>query len=248
MSLDAMTELRKSTIGAEYRIGRGENLADVLRAGPVGFYSMPHHEPLPPRDNSHWVQTFSGKQCWPLNPKPEDIDIVDIAHALSNLCRYAGHCREFYSVAQHSVIVSNNVPPADALWGLLHDAPEAFICDLPRPVKHAIPGYRDIEERLMAIIAFCFSLPLQMPPSVKIADNRALATERRDLMATPPIPWIQTENVEPFPNRIEAVSPARAKQMFMDRFLELTQPPSNQEIDDTELARMTAEGAPAIDD
>lgn len=71
-----------------------------------------------------WMQTYTGRRFWPLDPVAGDIEIMDIAHALSNQCRYAGHTRFHYSVAQHSVQVSENVAPEHALWGLLHDAPD----------------------------------------------------------------------------------------------------------------------------
>ena len=131
------------------------------------------------------MQTYSGHQFWPIDPRPEEIHVIDIAHALANQCRYAGHCREFYSVAQHSVLVSRIVPPEHALWGLLHDAAEAYLVDLPRPVKrYSTLGdcYRDVESRLMAVVCDRFGLPATEPPCVKDADNVALMTEKRDLM------------------------------------------------------------------
>ena len=88
-----------------------------------------------------WMQTHSGIQFWPLDPRPEDILIEDIAHALSNQCRFAGHCCFHYSVAQHSVLVSENVPAQDAMWGLLHDAGEAYLVDLPRLRSSTIPNW-----------------------------------------------------------------------------------------------------------
>lgn len=91
------------------------------------------------QDNS-WIQTFSGRQFFPLEPRVEDVCIEDIAHGLSNLCRYAGHCECFYSVAQHCLLVSRVVPREHALRGLLHDASEAYLIDVPRPIKHSIGG------------------------------------------------------------------------------------------------------------
>ena len=82
-----------------------------------------------------WIQTMSGVIFYPLDPRPEEIRIEDIAHALSHQCRFAGHCREFYSVAEHSVRVSRELPQEFMLWGLLHDASEAYLVDLPRPIK-----------------------------------------------------------------------------------------------------------------
>jgi 5'-deoxynucleotidase YfbR-like HD superfamily hydrolase len=173
------------------------------------------------RTDASWIQTFSGRQFWPLNPRAEEVEIEDVAHALSNLCRYNGHTRRFYSVAQHSVLVSRIVPAADALWGLLHDAPEAYIADLSRPVKRHMPGYRDVERRLMVAVAERFGLSWPEPASVKTADLIALRTERRDLMATPPIPWLSDENVEPLDERVVAVGPEEAKAQFLARFVAL---------------------------
>src|SRR5690242_11754504 len=86
-----------------------------------------------------WMQTYTGRRFWPLDPRVDDIDIGDIAHHLSLVCRFAGACREFYSVAQHCVGVSYVCDPKDALWGLLHDAAEAYVGDMVRPLKRS-PG------------------------------------------------------------------------------------------------------------
>jgi len=77
----------------------------------------------------NWFQTYTGKQFYPLDPRPEDIDLDDIVHHLSHLCRFNGGTREFYSVAQHSVIVADALPDDFKLWGLLHDAAESFLAD-----------------------------------------------------------------------------------------------------------------------
>jgi 5'-deoxynucleotidase YfbR-like HD superfamily hydrolase len=105
------------------------------------------------RNDNNWIQTFTGRQFWPLDPRPEDIELLDIAHALANKCRYTGHTRSFYSVAQHSVLVSEIVPAADAHWGLLHDASEAYLPDVARPVKRELAGFQEIENRLMGCVA-----------------------------------------------------------------------------------------------
>ena len=143
-----------------------------------------------PTRGKHWIQTASGRQFWPLDPRPEDLDLGDIAHALSNLCRFGGHCREFYSVAQHSIHVSCEVQPrALKAAGLMHDATEAYLIDLPRPIKDALPEYRVAEDRLWRVIAKRYGLPEVLPEEVKEADERMLATEQRDLMAAPPREW-----------------------------------------------------------
>lgn len=145
-----------------------------------------------------WIQTYTGRKFWPLNPSASDVCIEDIAHALALKCRYTGHCREFFSIAQHSVAVSRMVPESDALWGLLHDAGEAYLPDVARPIKDRIsvaifPG-RDVpfehaEGCILRQIAAAFSIPYAMPPSIRSADVRCLERERRQLMGPPPQEW-----------------------------------------------------------
>ena len=78
-----------------------------------------------------YLSTFSGKKFYPFNPSPEQIEIVDIAHGLSMVCRFSGQCPYFYSVAEHCIHVTNVLPPSLKLEGLLHDASEAYLADLP---------------------------------------------------------------------------------------------------------------------
>lgn len=172
-------------------------------------------------DEGAWIQTYTGYPFPILHPSASDIDIEDIAHALSNLCRFAGHTREFYSVAQHSVLVSHNLPVEHRLTGLLHDAPEAYIVDIPRPLKHSgmVEGYKTIEDRVWAAIAERFSLSEDMDPSVKQADVRALFTEQRDLMGRPPKPW--KDMVIPYPEIIVPLPPKDAKAQFLIRYYQL---------------------------
>jgi 5'-deoxynucleotidase YfbR-like HD superfamily hydrolase len=108
-----------------------------------------------------WLQTFTGGEIWPIDPRPEEINIVDIAQALSQQCRYAGHTTRFYSVAEHSVYISREVPAELALWGLLHDASEAYLVDIPRPLKPYMPVYKHWERELMQVIAAKFGLSWQ---------------------------------------------------------------------------------------
>ena len=169
-----------------------------------------------------WISTHSGLPFWPSDPQPADVRIEDIAHALSQLCRFAGHTKSFYSVGQHSVLVSLICDPQDALWGLLHDASEAYLCDLARPVKHteALAGYRALEERVQAAVAQKFGLPLEMPRSVKEADQALLRLEQRDLM-TMPAGWSSAApGIWQF-QRLVPMGPFEAKQRFLWRFDEL---------------------------
>ncbi|MFH1469645.1 MAG: phosphohydrolase [Pseudomonadota bacterium] len=167
-----------------------------------------------------WIQTWTGKPFRPLQPEPGSIDVRDIAHSLSLLCRFNGHCRCFYSVAEHSVRLSRIVPPEHALWGLLHDAAEAYISDLPRPVKQQIPAFTLFEDNLLELIMAHFGLGWPMPAAVKEADDRMLATEARDLMARPPDVW--GHQVAPLPETIIPQDPPAAEAAFLERFRELT--------------------------
>jgi hypothetical protein len=167
-----------------------------------------------------WMQTVSGRAFWPVDPRPEDIYIEDIAHALSMMCRYGGHCRVFYSVAEHSLHISNSLSEEDALWGLLHDAPEAYIADIVRPAKRFISGYSEAEDRLMQAVCQRFGLSETPPPSVKKADNAILLDEMPYLLGEPALPW----NIpgEPLGVSIQGYSPEKAKEEFLNKFYELT--------------------------
>lgn len=173
------------------------------------------------RTDGNWIQTFNGKQFWPLNPRPEDIDFRDIAHALAMKCRYTGHCLRFYSIAQHSVLASQIVPPADAKWALLHDAAEAYLADVARPVKRAMKDFQEIEDHLLRCIIEHFGLSWPQPDSIHQADLVLLRTERRDLMAPPPIPWRTDELAKPLSATIFPDSPGEAEVRFLKRFKEL---------------------------
>lgn len=169
-----------------------------------------------------WIQTYSGKRFDLLNPDARMVDILDIAHALSNLCRFNGHVTRFYSVAQHSVLVSSLAGPEHALCGLLHDATEAYVGDMVRPLKQLIPNFRTFEDRIWHAVAARFGLPSILPPIVKHADNVALVTERRDLLRPSGHRWdIALEAVPPAPDRIVPMPPAAARAAFIDRFARL---------------------------
>lgn len=174
------------------------------------------------------ICTYTGKWIAPLNPDPSKIDIQDIAHALSNQCRFTGHTREFYSVAQHSVLVSQFCEPADALWGLLHDASEAYLSDIARPIKRE-PGFGEIytkcESLLMQAIGTHFNLPSEKPKSVTWADTALLRAEQRDLMPNDGVwenYWKDHEEDQSIISEpIRGWSPRRAKRAFMERYNEI---------------------------
>lgn len=141
-----------------------------------------------------WMQTTNGTQFWPLDPRAGDINIEEIAISLAKQCRYAGHTKGFlhYSVAEHCCHISDLCPPEHKLWGLLHDASEAYIVDVPRPIKLLLQNYKQIESELMKVICRRFDLPLDMPQIVHELDGRILVNEREQVMAKPPVPWSDT--------------------------------------------------------
>lgn len=173
-------------------------------------------------DRGGWIQTYTGKRFHYEDPRPQDIDILDIAHALSMLCRYAGHTSRFYSVAEHSVLVSRQFARRDlALAGLLHDATEAYCVDVPRPLKRMLVDYVDVEDSVWCAIARKFAMD-RLPAAIHDIDTRMLITERPQLFARPD-PWPGFENVKPIDGVVvKGWSPDFAKVMFLERFEELT--------------------------
>jgi uncharacterized protein len=175
-----------------------------------------------------FIQTASGRRVDPFAPRPEDLDVEDIAVALSNQCRFGGHIRAFYSVAQHALIVSQLVEEhggdaVDCLWGLLHDASEAYLLDLPHPIKHRSELgrlYRAAESGLQAAICERFGLPADPPEGLKALDRALLATERRAL-AQEAWHWPELEDVAPLELEIEPLAPDAAAAVFLERYAEL---------------------------
>jgi hypothetical protein len=173
--------------------------------------------------SSGWIVTYTGRRFWPLNPRVEDLDIRDIAHGLSNICRFTGQCRTFYSVAEHCLRASFYVPEYLQLAMLLHDASEAYLCDVSRPVKHA-PGmlaYRLAEANLMHAISVKFGVEFS-DPLIHETDNRMLMTERRDLMAPEAHSWDIA--FQCFAAPIHPYPPVVVEDYFLTRFENLTRP------------------------
>lgn len=176
-----------------------------------------------------YIQTVSGRRFNPLEPDPLLIDIGDIARALSNQCRFGGHCRSFLSIAQHSCIVADLVgleggTPEESLWGLLHDASEAYLVDLPHPLKHRSELgrlYAEVESGLQQAICKRFGLPLEPPARLKPIDRAVLATERRDL-ASEAWHWPELEGVQPLDFTISPWLPDKGAVEFLARYERLT--------------------------
>jgi hypothetical protein len=162
--------------------------------------------------------THTRKKFYPLDPRPEEIDIEDIAHALSNLCRYGGHASTFFSVSEHSVIISDHSSPKNKLWSLLHDATEAYLVDIPRPIKPFLTNYKDYERKLMDCVCEKFGLSLEEPEEVKALDTGILIDEMEQLM---------DYNIvnSPYPRlgvKIQCLPPVAAKSLFLETFRSLT--------------------------
>ena len=123
------------------------------------------------------IRTFTGLYIDVFDPTPDMICIEDIAHGLSNVCRFAGQIPEFYSVAHHSVLVHNRVQKEFRLQALLHDASEAYLGDMPSPIKRKLPAYKNVEKKLMKVIADKFGFDHKLHYSVKEADKNVLEME-----------------------------------------------------------------------
>ncbi len=186
-----------------------------------------------------WIQVGrSGRQFWPLDPRPEEVFIEDIICSLAKITRFNGHCISPYSVAQHSILVARQVNPEYALEAILHDGAEAFISDIPRPVKRylvvapeGIHGevpfvpIEDVERRIMDCINVRFGVNSteESRAAIHKADNQLLVTEARDLMQPLHPDWkIDWNLAEPLPERIVPWSWQDAEQRFLDKFHELS--------------------------
>ena len=169
------------------------------------------------------ILTANGDYFNLAEPEGEHFDISVIAQALSKINRFTGHTREFYSVAQHCVLVARNLPPHLALQGLLHDATEAYLGDVSAPLKAMLPDYRAIEARVEAALLAHFDLPPVLDPLVKRMDLVLLATEKRDLMPhNNGDAWAMLRGVECLPDRIVALPHAEAEAQFLSMYTRLT--------------------------
>lgn len=154
------------------------------------------------------VRTSTGKYINYTDINPDDICIEDIAHALSMQCRFGGHLPQFYSVAQHSVHCSELVHPDYALEALLHDASEAYMLDIPKPLKNLLPDYEALEEKMMRTISEKYNITHPLSQPVKSVDAIMLVVEFKSIMLQG--------------NMIEVWSMEDSKRKFIERYRELT--------------------------
>lgn len=168
------------------------------------------------------ITTVSGKYFDLLKPEEYEYDIHEIASALSNLCRYTGHVNSFYSVAEHSVLVSRLVPDSLALCGLLHDSSEAFVGDVSSPLKKLLPEYQKIEDNIQRAISGHYNLPYPFPVEIHEADKKMYWQERQSIAdnGIKDRLWHQDRRAA---RKVEAkgMSPIHAKRMFLQRFNEI---------------------------
>jgi len=165
------------------------------------------------------IQICSGEYFSFLYPEKSNYTIEDISHALSQMCRFNGHCNSFYSVAQHSVLVAEEVwkvAPEHYHQALLHDSSESFLGDISSPLKKMLPDYKLIEKHIEDCIFTKFNMPLQMHKCIKDADLRLLATERRDLMNNKnEIEWEILHNIIPLQQKITPLNSKQANKLFL---------------------------------
>ncbi len=182
-------------------------------------YELQGRDAAPVRKGD-WIQTFTGRQFWPLDPRPTDVCIEDIAHHLSMQCRYSGAVRRFYSVAEHCCHLAAVAPSHLKLIALMHDAAEAYLVDVPRPIKKSLTVYYDLERGVEQAVATKFGLAHPWHPEVMELDTRICTDERLQLMATAPIPW--SGELPALGVDIECLTPSRAERRFLDTFERLT--------------------------
>lgn len=174
-----------------------------------------------------WLQTYTGKRFIIDQPEPDQIDIVDIAHSLAMQCRFNGHCTRFYSVAEHSIHVAAcirarvSTAPEMQLLGLMHDAAEAYVGDVVRPLKNGLADYRRIENNIQRVIMQKFGLMYPLPEVIKQADNNMLVLEHEQIMVIQPYDWDVMP--EPFYRGVTIIGwdPREAEMNFLETFHEL---------------------------
>jgi hypothetical protein len=163
------------------------------------------------------ITLASGRLFDFLDPHGSDFTIEDVAHGLAHVCRYAGQCRAFFSVAEHSIMVSDLVTEF-AYEALLHDAAEAFIGDITRPLKQLLPEFKRIEANVQDAIIERFGMNPDYKQAVKEADLRVLAAEQIQAMAPGCADWAAPAGIDPAPVVVRYLDPVSAKREFLGRY------------------------------
>jgi 5'-deoxynucleotidase YfbR-like HD superfamily hydrolase len=166
------------------------------------------------------ITLASGRLFDFVDPQGSEFTIEDIAHGLAHICRYAGQCKRFFSVAEHSILVSETVHEF-AYEALLHDAAEAFLGDITRPLKQLLPEFRRVEARVEVAIVDRFGMDPRFRKIVKEADLRVLAAEQAQVMAPGCADWAIAARIQPAPVIVRHLDPPTAKREFLSRFEQL---------------------------
>jgi hypothetical protein len=175
-----------------------------------------------------WIQTYRGKQFWPLDPRPEDVDLDDIVHALCHKCRYQGHTVRFYSVGEHSCLLADHfgsqlilapeVRLRRARLALFHDAGETYLPDVPRPIKPYLPFFQEVEDRIQTMILERYGIEVDETDWTALheADWRICLDEMAVLLSKSPASRGKLEELAPLGVTIEALLPVDAELRFRE--------------------------------
>lgn len=172
--------------------------------------------------DKEWMETYTGCMFSVTMPDLKDINIFDVAHALSYKCRYNGHTRDFFSVSEHCVTLAylarHHGLPVDVQFQLLmHDAGETYLPDVPRPIKHLFPDLIRIEKVMDGMVRQRFGLSDLVPKIVKEWDSRILRDERRCVMMPSTNVW-QIDSLEPLRVQLECWEPRTAETHFLQAY------------------------------
>lgn len=173
-----------------------------------------------------FIETYTGRSFHPLEPDVEKLSVIDIAHALANQCRYSGHVAWFYSTAQHCVLLAqyvldNGGSALEAMQILMHDAAEAYLVDIPRPVKQFMPEYRKWDHAInVSIREWLGWSGFPIPTYQDDIDSRVIVDERHVLMSKSPNDW--GHRMAPIGVPIIQWSQEYAERMFLIMFARLS--------------------------
>lgn len=218
MAQDLATRLDRALRGSGHPLEPADSADAIHWLPPLGETSPPSAIRPDILTNTGRYFDFTRLEASAQAATPEEI-----AHALAHTCRYGGHTRVFYSVAEHSVRMARMFPEHPELrWAaLFHDAAEAYVLDMPRPIKDLLPDYRALEQRVEAALLPRFGVPLPLDPRIKLADRVLLATEQRDLLPPHDDPWYLCAGILPLPEPIVPWAPARARGLWMQTYADL---------------------------
>lgn len=171
-----------------------------------------------------WIVTYTGRRVWPLDLRAEDVVEDDIAHALAMKVRWGGFCRSFYSVAQHTVLLTDWLGHSGANWqdqwdALHHDDVGVYLADVPAPLRRVLDGYDEVEAHVWSVIAGVFDCSAMFSDTLRTADRRIRIDEARVLMTMPAGSWGDHDGgLEPLGVLIEPWGPDEAKGRWLTAF------------------------------